>query len=35
MPLTPVEFMRDEEELSAVLFRSRRGAARTADAGAR
>lgn len=35
MPTTPGEFMRDEEELSAVLFRSSSGAAPTAETGAR
>ena len=35
MSTTPGEFMRDDEELSAVLFRSSSGVARTAGAGAR
>ena len=35
MATTPGEFMRDDEELSAVLFRSSSGAVRTAAAGAR
>ena len=35
MATTPGEFMRDDEELSAVLFRSSGGAVRTAAAGAR
>jgi hypothetical protein len=35
MSTTPGKFMRDDEELSAVLFRSSSGAARTAETGAR
>lgn len=35
MPSAPIQFMRDEEELSAVLLRLKPGAARTAGAGAR